>query len=389
MPMLDLDRTLAQSIVDRTMQIIDVNVNVMDAQGVIIASGDAARIGQVHRGALQVLREGIAMEVTEELAATFPGVMPGVNLPLRLGDKVIGCIGLSGAPDSIRRYGQLVHMAAETMLEQADLMQLLARDARIREELTLSLIREGRVPGFIADEAARIGIDPATPRVAVILGLDHDTAGGRPDVAVMQDQYDRLMKMGRHVLAAPVTSQEIVLLRPALDARGKWQPQAQLRWIEDLQRQLHEASGVRFRAALGGYVPESEGGVRLSCHMASGALRVGRLRRPTEAIHNYADLRLHVLMDEVALGWQAAELGKRVEKLRQSDKTGRLEETLRVWFQHDMKIASAAAALGVHRNSLDYRLGRVQDICGCDLSRVDDLFELYFALLVGGSARAA
>ncbi|WP_272937956.1 sugar diacid recognition domain-containing protein, partial [Xanthomonas citri] len=37
--MLTLDRTLAQSIVDRAMTIIDGNVNVMDHSGVIIASG--------------------------------------------------------------------------------------------------------------------------------------------------------------------------------------------------------------------------------------------------------------------------------------------------------------------------------------------------------------
>lgn len=63
------------------------------------------------------------------------------------------------------------------------------------------------------------------------------------------------------------------------------------------------------------------------------------------------------------------------------------EQTLRVWFHHDMKIASAAAALGIHRNSLDYRLSRVQEICRCDLSRIDDIFELYFALNVGGNTR--
>ncbi|MCF5929952.1 carbohydrate diacid regulon transcriptional regulator CdaR, partial [Xanthomonas perforans] len=53
--MLTLDRTLAQSIVDRAMTIIDGNVNVMDHSGVIIASGEPARIGQLHEGALLVL----------------------------------------------------------------------------------------------------------------------------------------------------------------------------------------------------------------------------------------------------------------------------------------------------------------------------------------------
>lgn len=221
--------------------------------------------------------------------------------------------------------------------------------------------------------------------MAVALGLD-GSADAQPDIAVIREHYDHLMKRGRHFLAAMVAPQEIVLLRPALDARGKWQPQAHLRWIGDLQRQLHRSTGADFRFALGGFVPETEGGLRLSAQMASGALRVGRIRRPTETVHNYADLRLHVLMEEAASGWHVAELVQPLKTLRRADRCGRLEETLKVWFQHDMKTASAAAALGIHRNSLDYRLGRVQDICGCDLSRVDDMFELYFALLVSETA---
>ncbi len=40
-----LDASLAQSIVDRAMQILQTNVNVMDESGLIIASGERARIG--------------------------------------------------------------------------------------------------------------------------------------------------------------------------------------------------------------------------------------------------------------------------------------------------------------------------------------------------------
>ena len=40
-----LDTRLAQDIVDRTMKIIDSNVNVMDARGRIIGSGAQERIG--------------------------------------------------------------------------------------------------------------------------------------------------------------------------------------------------------------------------------------------------------------------------------------------------------------------------------------------------------
>ena len=41
--MLELDSTLAQHIVDRAMAILPHNINVMDAQGMIIGSGDPSR----------------------------------------------------------------------------------------------------------------------------------------------------------------------------------------------------------------------------------------------------------------------------------------------------------------------------------------------------------
>ena len=60
-----LDASLAQSIVDRAMQILHTNVNVMDERGLIIASGERARIGTRHDGALLVLAQQRAVEIDE------------------------------------------------------------------------------------------------------------------------------------------------------------------------------------------------------------------------------------------------------------------------------------------------------------------------------------
>ena len=60
-------------------------------------------------------------------------------LPLRAEGRVVGVVGLSGAPEGIRQHAELVRMAAETMLEQARLMQVLARDERLGEAALPSL----------------------------------------------------------------------------------------------------------------------------------------------------------------------------------------------------------------------------------------------------------
>ncbi|EHK4157923.1 hypothetical protein U7210_002981 [Escherichia coli] len=51
------DAKLADSIVKRTMKIINYNINVMDFRGRIIGSGDRERIGEIHEGALLAISE--------------------------------------------------------------------------------------------------------------------------------------------------------------------------------------------------------------------------------------------------------------------------------------------------------------------------------------------
>ncbi len=44
----NVNNKMAQGIVARPMRIIDTNINVMDARGRIIGSGDLERIGELH-----------------------------------------------------------------------------------------------------------------------------------------------------------------------------------------------------------------------------------------------------------------------------------------------------------------------------------------------------
>lgn len=76
MPPERLPVSLAQSIVDRAMAIIHSNVNVMDHHGVIIASGDPARIGAQHEGAMRVLAQGCSVEIASNARARRSSIKP-------------------------------------------------------------------------------------------------------------------------------------------------------------------------------------------------------------------------------------------------------------------------------------------------------------------------
>lgn len=58
----------------------------------------------------------------------------------------------------------------------------------------------------------------------------------------------------------------------------------------------------------------------------------------------------------------------------------RLAETLRSWLDHQGEISRIAAELGVHPQTVRYRLARLRELFGAALERPDDRFELALAL---------
>lgn len=382
-----LDASLAQSIVDRAMQILHSNVNVMDERGLIIASGERARIGTRHDGALLVLAQGRAVEIDDALASRLHDARPGINLPLRAEGRVVGVVGLSGAPAGIRQHAELVRMAAETMLEQARLMQVLARDDRLREELVLQLI--GAAPGTPAtdewtrDWARRLQVDLAVPRVALLIDIDAPALAAEALLAEQQRLQRQLVVLEPGLLSASVSLHELAVLLPL--ASGEAEPSRLRARVERLQLRL-AAEGTRIRFALGGLFAGVAGeGLVRSWQSACASLRVGRRRQPEADLHCYADLTLAVLLAGLAEGWRADELQRPLQRLAAHDRDGQLRHTLTVWFAHHMKTAAGAAALHVHRNTLDYRLRRIGELTGLDLARLDDCLLLFMGLELSGA----
>lgn len=109
-----LNRELAQNIVNKMMEVIPYNVNIMNHKGVIIGSGDSSRIGMIHNGALEALRVKKVVEISKD----GDKVKSGVNSPIFFREKAIGVIGITGNPKNVRQFTQLVTVTAELLINQ-------------------------------------------------------------------------------------------------------------------------------------------------------------------------------------------------------------------------------------------------------------------------------
>ena len=374
-----LDARLAQNIVDRTMKIIDCNINVMDGKGRIIGSGDPERIGELHEGALLAISQRRIVDIDDAVTRHLQGVKPGINLPLHLNRNIVGVIGLTGDPAQLRQYGELVCMTAEMMLEQAQLMHMMARDVRLREELVLNLIRSEQASPMLTEWAHRLSIDLSQPRVAMVVEIDSGQLGVDTAMTELQQLQTLLTASEKSPLIAIVSMTQIVLLKPALNARGMWAPDEQRQYMQAMMEQISSRSRLKIRFAMGNYFPDA-GGIARSYRTAYTTMNVGKHNQPQKRIYFYKDLILPLLLDSIKEDWQARELTRPVARLKQMDSNGLLLRTLKGWFANNVQASQAAKALFIHRNTLEYRMKRISEITGLNLDNFDDRILLYIAL---------
>lgn len=377
-----IDARLATEIVVRTVEVMPFDVNVMDAHGVILASSDAARVGEIHAGAQLALARARAVEIDAAMAANLSGARPGINLPLSVRGKVCGVIGVTGEPDAVRGFGELLRVTAELILEREQLTVELRRNARHREEFVLQLLRRTAAAAELEAWADRLGIDMRLAHAAIVCrlsGVDTEPEAGVGQIEAMQSQ---LAQEWPQLLSAKTSYRELVMF-DAVDARagrdGVLATHAGKR-LAALEGTLRKVATQPFSLALGIALDGIDGFER-SYQCALATLRVGAARTPQRAGYSYYDFVLPVLLSALSQGWQARQLRLPLTRLLARERrSGALLDTLKAWYAHDGHPSATAQALGIHRNTLDYRLQQIRDATGLDLGAIDDRLWLYIAL---------
>ncbi|MDT0442150.1 PucR family transcriptional regulator [Streptomyces johnsoniae] len=152
--------------------------------------------------------------------------------------------------------------------------------------------------------------------------------------------------------------------------------------------------GGRLTLGVSAAVPSAEG-LRGAVAEARHARRVAAARRETVSGAGHDELASHVLLlpfvpDDVRLAFTAGLL----DPLRDYDRRHRsgLVATLEAFLAADGSWTRCAARLHLHVNTLRYRIGRIEQLTGRDLTKLEDKVDFFLALrmdLTRSSARSA
>lgn len=368
-----LEEATARQIVQRAMSIIHHSVNVMDSNGVIIASGNASRLYQRHEGAILALTENRVVEIDAATARNLKGVQPGINLPLSYRNQLVGAIGISGDPAQVRAYAELVKMAAELMVEQAAMLDQHQWEKRYREELANQLLQGQSEPGSREEMAAYLGLDLQQPRIVWIVELH------QPQPLLLRGLLAELESTQREALITMTSFNELVLLRPACLKQRVWDSQQERKQAQQLQHDLQKRFNLRL--IVGGFF-SGENGVYRSILTARATQTMARRLKLSHNPLFYDDYPLPSLLCDLGEDWRAQELSRPWRRLSAQDEKGVLRNTLRQYFHHNGDQTQTAAQLHIHVNTLRYRLQSVEKNTGLKINQLADVLQLYIGMLM-------
>ncbi|HMM37712.1 MAG TPA: sugar diacid recognition domain-containing protein [Desulfovibrio sp.] len=379
---------LAQRIVDTAQGLIHRNVNIMNREGIIIGTAQVQRRGTFHKGARDVIALGRAVEINEGQTGLYPGSRPGVNLPLVLDDRIIGVIGVTGDPEEVRGTARLIKMITELFLERELLQNLALQRLKNTESLVELLLGRnvGENLGRLRRAAKPLGFDLELPRcvaVADISGLLSGFVERYGSSELIQERSAEAVL--QHLNGAALLSDQdaAVILNGrllCLKALGPGDPTtASLDWLRELAASLVKWTGSRVPGGIGALGERLEDYAH-SYGQAEYCLQRAGGSRPCRSIYE-RELAVGYVLREAVSGPAALVLRPLFQSL---DATIRrkpaLAETARTLLAHGQDSEAAAEALGVHRNTLAYRLARFREATGLDpLRRPDDALALRLA----------
>jgi len=391
----EITHEYAQSIVEKTKNLLGKNINIMNSLGIIVGSKDKSRIDTFHEGAAEVIKTGKEIEITSKQASELEGVKPGVNLPIYLNNRIVGVVGITGDPDEVRPYGQLLKISVEAMLTQLYLSEQLRMEQNANELYVHDIINGNfEDTNVFLTKGEVLGYDLSLPRLALNIKVNNlvikEKSKGLYDNQELTAQEKRekildcikkVFDNPQHMISHNGSNYYIVFFAPQkIHVETVKQ---QIKEIADKLSKKLEKYSVKFCIGVGSYYP-GLAGLRKSYKEAVKAIQIVERKSPGQLpqIIFAQDLSLEMMLaaapDEIINIYKSQLLAKEGAKDFLSDE--KLINTIKAFFSANLNISKSATKLNVTRNTVNARLDKIKTLTGLSPKDFNDAVKLMVLL---------
>jgi carbohydrate diacid regulator len=363
-----LSQKLAENIVNEVRKLIGEDIIVVSTDGTIIASTDKKRVGSFHEGAMHASKQKEKLIISEEDLPFLKGVKAGINLPIFFNKNVIGVIGITGDPQKVTPFGEVIRKMTELLISESYYADQFERQSRAMETFIMDWVQEIEWDQSFLNRASVLGVNLSIDRTAIIAELEET---GR---VITRDEWSSILNWFQaHVNDTAVRwgNERVVILLDASQYPTKESIQKKLKSSFSF---LNDRIGIFAYAGVGQKMSAPE--LRNSFRQAERALKIARR---TKKVVFDEDLMLEMLLEELSAKNKNEFIRRTIGSILPEND---LLATLKELFNQNYSLKKTAEALHIHINTLHYRLKKLEEFTNLNVNNIHDLLNIYIALLL-------
>jgi len=378
-----LDKELCDKLVQSASLTIGCNVLITDETSHVLSSNDPKREGTLHEASIEVIRTKQKTYHNSAAAMRLEGTMPGMTIPLFMGDDVIGTIGITGSPQEISRYAALIQQFAQIFMSFQSQQQTSAQlDYRkqnlIREIVTFE--KRIRDPEDVYGLAYEVGVDLNVPRVAILVKNGQEAEGELSGEEKNQAAEQVKATLSKYFpdpqdFICPQNDSEYVVLACLPDGLQDSSMENVIHSCQEMEADLL-SGGHGLLIGIGSMANSLEG-LRLSYENASFVLRILQAKIREDTCLTIGDVMLEKLAANLPADVCEEAATTLFQNILHAPNYDEIISIIECWCRLRFQFTKTAEALHIHKSTLVYRFRRIQELYGLDLYDFDRVIALY------------
>ena len=397
-------RKCAQEIAAAVASAINFDVIITDAEGVIVGSSNTDRLEQFHEASLSVVASGQNARTGEMQAQQLRGTLPGVTAPVRsMNGQIAGTVAIAGEPEKVVPFAAIVKQQVELLLRERELYAYSVN----RESTLQNLVQDigSFVPGvsneaLLLSRASEYGYDRTWHYIPIAVDLYQFGRFALQVREQMRRQSEnaetRILNVKKAVLAsirklfaeprdlsAMLGNNRFVILFAAGGEKTEHGNSMADEAAARARKILQAIEAFDLKAAIGiGSPALGISALAVSYQEAWKALFLGKKFRQQPGVYNIADYRLEDVITTIDSPVRTRFVQAVTGAFRRYPDWEQMRETIREWCESGFSLVEAARRMHVHRNTLIYRLDKLDKESGLNLKDFRTCLNLYLALVM-------
>lgn len=356
----------ADKFLKQASEIIKSEILVTNNEGEVTRSSNKKGLGETNAIAKVAIKRKVPIEVEEENLSIWNTQDPCVTIPIIYKNEIYGTIIVKGHPNDIRTHTHLIKTYAEFTI---------AQDIELQNSYTSLLSRTQMLSHILFNQDLDLQ-KYDKQHTKSLLGLDQPIAvvniniksASKTKLKVIREAIQKWCMPNDDMLK--VSPQEFVVIFKSEAIRAdneedlkQFIKDTECPWLDDVAL----VTIGNFHTGVHGLVQSYKNAVELKTFLQSTGVYQG--------IHCYRENELKVFCCNILkqLSTKQEALINNYQKIIHLGKDNYLSETLQTYFKNHGKQLKTAQDLYIHRNTLNYRLKKINPLTQWDPNTIDGI----------------